>query len=252
LPSASATPRATATIPSSATPTPEYAFHVCLPLVVRNSCENKRQYADWVLIIDTSTSMLRDTGAGRSKLSAAQEAASVFVSQLALEPEGRGGHDRVAIVGFNGEAWSAQPLTNDSDQAAAALENLAGRVAGGSRLDLALEEGMRALDSGETREANDPVLIVMTDGMANLVPTSTPSGSQAQTVLSVAQEARARGIRVFTIGVGTRDAADPAARIDADLLRAVATDPTDYFETPSAEDLERIYAEITMRFRCPR
>jgi len=252
-PTQASTPTASATMTpyptASATSQPPHPIY--LPFIARRVCRDVDRFADWVLVIDTSTSMLRDTPAGRSKLSAVEEAGRAFVSILRLTPGARGNHDQVAIVGFNDEAWIAQPLTTDSALATAALVGLPARVAEGTRLDLALEVGMQVLTSSSRLPGNTPVLILLTDGMPNRVPTPIPSGTQGDAVRAVARVAKDKGIRVFTIGVGRHDAADPADRIDADLLRAVASDPAYFFETPSAEDLLLIYGRIAAAFRCP-
>jgi Mg-chelatase subunit ChlD len=179
------------------------------------------------------------------------EAARAFIELMDFTPNASGGHDRVAIVGFNDRAWAETALATDSEALARAIDGLEQRVAQGTRLDLALVEGGEALQSSSREPDVTPVLILLTDGMPNHVPTPHPSGSQEDTVLAAAAELRARGVRIYTIGVGDPDSADPAGRIHPGLLRAVATDAGMYFETPDAEDLVRIYSEIAYAIGCP-
>jgi Mg-chelatase subunit ChlD len=131
--------------------------------------------------------------------------------------------------------------------------NLSSAVAEGTRLDLAIARGAEALDGGRRPAANEQVLILMTDGLPNRVPTPEPEGSQEDAILDLSQQVKARDIRIYTIGVGNPGAHDIADRINSQLLRDVATDPSMYFETPDAEDLAQIYSDIAadVRGECP-
>ena len=169
------TPTPTATPTSTITPTPTPTRPIYLPAALGETCDPTSRRADVALVIDSSTSMRRATRAGREKLAAAQDAAELFVSSLRLDL-GRDG-DAIAIVGFNDAAWTAHPLGHSSMAALAAIGALAERVDSGTRLDLALLEGADALrDSGRGSDRL-PVLILLTDGLTNQVPTREPSGS---------------------------------------------------------------------------
>jgi len=159
--------------------------------------------------------------------------------------------DRVAIVAFNDTAWLEADLTDEVTRLHRAINRLSDRVAEGTRLDLGLEAAIQVLQDTSHHPENAPVLILLTDGLPNRVPTPVPSGTQEDTVLTVANRAHRLGIRVYTIGLGQADAPDPADRIHADLLRAVARQASRYFETPNAEDLATIYTDIAQAIRCP-
>jgi hypothetical protein len=122
----------------------------------------------------------------------------------------------------------------------------------GTRLDLAFSVGAQALRPELRRPDNTPVLIMLTDGLPNRVPPAE-DGSMNTTVLRAAEEAKATGILVFTMGVGSIDPNDPLLeRVDAELLTACATDSDMFYHDPSAEDLDRIYASIIKTFNpCP-
>ena len=70
-------------------------------------------------------------------------------------------------------------------------------------------------------------------------------------MLAAADRAKAEGIEIFTIGVGRPDADDPIDRVNADLLRAVASSPERAFITPDAEELAAIYSRIAVLLPCP-
>jgi Mg-chelatase subunit ChlD len=259
-PTTPVTPSATHTNAATATSTPAFTptatpthepLPIYLPLTVTESCDRTQQHADVVLVIDTSTSMLRYTGGGRTKLAAAQEATSAFLGMMDFTGDEGEARDQVAIVGFNEQAWVEAPLTTSAGALSHAVNRLAEKVAQGTRLDLALDEGIKALQASSREPDNTPVLILLTDGLPNRVPTPVAGGSQEETVLAAALRAKELGISIYTIGVGRPDASDPIDRINPQLLCAVASVPSMYYETPDAEDLKAIYSEIAQDIMCP-
>ncbi len=214
-------------------------------------CVPESQHADIVLVLDTSTSMQRPTRAGRTKLAAALEAASVFAEGLSLERDGYGRQDRLALVGFNDTAWTQLSLSDDRAAIAEALAALPARSAQGTRLDLALRQGVTAWRDSWRLPANRPVIVLLSDGLPNRVPfgpgsTHPECPNQECTVLAAATAAKQAGARVFTIGLGLED--DVLRR----LLEEAASDPRDYAFAPDGEDLAAIYRQVAGRVRaCP-
>jgi hypothetical protein len=233
----------TATPPASPTPARWLAY---LPLLDGDACL-RRPASDIVLVVDLSTSMLRTTSAGRSKLEATIAAVEGFLDRADLAP----GHDRVAVVGFNATAWTASALTDDRRHLRAVVAALGARLAEGTRLDRALEQGIDAARPADaTRAGRTPIVVLLTDGVPNQVPTPIPAGSQEDTVLAAARRAKDQGIRIFAIGVGRPDAVDPIDRINADLLRSVATAPDMFYATADAETLAEVYRLISRAIEC--
>ncbi len=247
-PSATATPLPTARPTATGTPPPGPKY---LPMALRSSCQPWRKFADVALVLDASTSMRQPTSSGRSKLSAALEAATAFAELVSLRPNAQGQHDQLAIVAFHDQAWVLEPLTNDKAALGAALARIPDTVAEGTRLDLALERGLAVLTAPEHRAGNATVLILLTDGLPNRVPTPVPTGSQGDTVLGWARTVKNRGITVYTVGLGQPNSADPLQGIDMSLLRAVASRPEYFYHAPDGEDLAAIYAQIAPSLGCP-
>jgi len=257
-PTPSATPTASPTGTLSATPTPTITrtptstptataghYAIYLPYGDALFCRPDATFADIVLVIDLSTSMDRPTREGRTKRAAAIDAARQFAALLDLADDATVRHDRVALVGFNAAAWTELDLSGDRSAVDAALDRLAARSAQGTRLDLALAEGQAALDRS-ARAGNEPVLILLTDGLPNLVPTPVGGGRQEDTVLVLADAAKAAGTRVFTVGLGEAD------DVLAGLLELVASAPDAYYFAPDGEDLAAIYRAIAGRITdCP-
>ena len=138
---------------------------------------------DSMLSIDVSGSMLaRDFNPDR--ITAAKEVAGSFIAD-------RYG-DRIGLVAFAGEAFTQSPLTTDQGT----LQTLLSRIRSGLIEDgTAIGNGLAtAINRLRESEAKSKVIILLTDGVNN-------RGEIAP--LTAAEIAKAQGIRVYTIGVGT-------------------------------------------------
>jgi len=249
-PSPSATPAITDTPRPSATrrPAPLYLplllWEKPLPTPTPTVCSREQSHVDVALVLDLSTSMARPGADGTPKIDAALAAARIFVAQLRMDGTHKAG-DRVAVVGFNDTAWSELALTGDASAAGLALDRLKDKLAQGTRLDLALGEGARALDAPRAADTL-PVMVLLTDGLPNLVPTPEGGGSQNDTVFAAAAAAKARGTRIIAIGLGAEgDVLRP-------LLEKVASSPQDFRLAPNAFMLELIYRMLVRELLvCP-
>ena len=194
---------------------------------------------DIMLSIDVSGSMLaRDFKPDR--ITAAKEVAGAFIAD-------RYG-DRIGLVAFAGEAFTQSPLTTDQGT----LQTLLSRIRSGLIEDgTAIGNGLAtAINRLRESEAKSKVVILLTDGVNN-------RGSI--TPMTAAEIAKAQGIRVYTIGVGTEGMAPYPAmdmfgqmtfiqqkvEIDEKTLTAIA-EMTDgrYFRATDKEKLRAIYDEI--------
>ena len=149
---------------------------------------------DILLALDVSGSMLaRDFRPDR--ITAAKEVAGSFIADRCS--------DRIGLVVFAGEAYTQSPLTTDQGT----LQTLLGRIRSGIIEDgTAIGNGLAtAINRLRESDAKSKVVILLTDGVNN-------RGEIAP--LTAAEIAKAQGIRVYTIGVGTRGMAPyPAADI---------------------------------------
>ena len=139
---------------------------------------------DIVLAMDVSSSMLaRDFQPDR--ITAAREMAARFIVDRP--------NDRMGLVIFAGESFTQSPLTTDKS----ALLNLLGQVRSGVIEDgTAIGNGLAtAINRLKESDAESKVIVLLTDGVNN-------SGQIAP--LTAADIAESMGIRVYTIGVGTR------------------------------------------------
>ena len=193
---------------------------------------------DIMFALDISGSMLaRDFRPDR--LEASKNVATEFIS-------GRP-YDRMGLVVFSGESFTQCPLTTDH----AVLVNLMREIQSGMIEDgTAIGNGLAtAINRIKDSEAVSKVIILLTDGVNN-------RGEIAPS--TAADIARTYGIRVYTIGVGTRGTApypvqtpfgiqyqNMPVEIDEDILKEIASSTGGtYFRATDNEKLVEVYAEI--------
>lgn len=193
---------------------------------------------DIVMAMDISGSMLAQDFKP-NRLEAAKEVASDFIEKRP--------NDRIGLVIFSGETFTQCPLTTDH----AVLRNLFKDVKSGMIEDgTALGDGLAtAVNRLRKSDAISKVIILLTDGVNNM-------GSIDP--ISAAEIAKLYGIRIYTIGVGSRGLApypvqtpfgvqyqNVEVKIDENLLKKVAN-MTDglYFRATDKKSLENIYNEI--------
>ena len=218
---ATATPTATATV----TPMPAALF---LPLLLRERCVPDVRRVDVVMAVDASTSMTDLTPAGRTKLDTAIAAVRTFLGQLRFD---RG--DKAAIIAFNASATLLTPLTGDRATLDAALGTI--QTAQQTCLVCAVDTAAAELTGVRHVMAHAPVLVLLTDGRSNPRPASE--------AVARAVAARATGVTIYTIGLGS-DA-------EAESLAAIASRPEWYYPAPNTEALADIYRRIAVELPCP-
>lgn len=212
---------------------------IARPQTVEHNSSSTTEGIDIVLSIDISSSMLaRDFTPDR--MEAAKQTAAEFI---AARP-----NDRIGLVAFAGESFTQSPLTTDRRT----LQMLLGQLNSGVIDDgTAIGSGLAtAINRLRESTAESRVIILLTDGVNN-------QGQIAP--LTAAEIARAFGIRVYTIGVGTRGTApypgrDPFGRIffvdmpveiDEQVLTGIASmTGGEYFRATDNNSLEEIYKRI--------
>ena len=209
------------------------------PQDVEQNVRTNTEGIDIMLAIDVSGSMLaRDFKPDR--ITAAKEVAGSFIAD-------RYG-DRIGLVAFAGEAFTQSPLTTDQST----LQTLLARIRSGLIEDgTAIGNGLAtAINRLRESDAKSKVIILLTDGVNN-------QGQIAP--MTAAEIAKAQGIRVYTIGVGTEGMAPYPAidmfgnitfvnqkvEIDEKTLTAIS-DMTGgkYFRATDKAKLKAIYDEI--------
>jgi Ca-activated chloride channel family protein len=195
---------------------------------------------DIIIALDISGSMLsKDFNPNR--IEAAKSVASNFIES---RPQ-----DKIGLVIFSGQAFTQCPLTTDH----AVIKNLFAQVHTGMVDDgTAIGDGLAtAVSRIKDDKVKSKVIILLTDGVNN-------TGSVAP--LTAAEIAKVFGVRVYTIGVGTKGKAlSPVnmlpdgtvqyamadVEIDEALLQQIATGTGgQYFRATDNASLGKIYKEI--------
>jgi len=191
-----------------------------------------------VVALDISSSMLAEDFKP-NRIEAAKKVALEFI-------DGRP-NDLIGLVIFSGQSFTQCPLTSDH----AVLKNLLMDIKSGILKDgTAIGEGLAtSVSSLKDAPTKSKVVVLITDGVNN-------AGSIAP--LTAGEIAQTFGVRVYSVGVGTRGMApypvqtlfgtqyqNMEVQIDEDLLTNVA-EATDgkYYRAVNNRRLEAIFAEI--------
>lgn len=193
---------------------------------------------DIVISMDVSGSMLAEDFKP-NRLEASKKVAKEFI-------DGRRG-DRIGLVAYAGEAYTACPPTLDYDILKKQIDRINGdRIMGGTSIGLGLGTAVTRLRSDSI---GSKVIILLTDGV--------DGGTELDPMLA-AELAKSKGIRVYTIGVGSKGFAktrvnspfgsyyaNMETEIDEELLKKIAkTTNGKYFRAKDEASLKQIYAEI--------
>ncbi len=217
-----------------------------------------------ILAMDVSGSM-RATDVEPSRLVAAQEAAKAFVKDLPRTV-------RVGVVSFAGTAAIVQPPTHNREDVAASVDRFqlqrATAIGSGIVLSLAALLPDAGIDLSEITGARNMPL----DPNAKKKPefTPVPPGSYASGAiilltdgqrttgpdpLDAAKMAADRGVKVFTVGIGTKEGEtigfegwSMRVRLDEDTLKNIASATrAEYFYAGTAQDLKKVYQGLSSR-----
>lgn len=234
-----------------------------------------------VLAMDVSRSMLA-ADVAPNRISAAQTAARSFIDGLPKNV-------RLGIVSFAGTAEVVQTPTENREEMIAAIERfqLQRHTATGSGLLAALamlrpeagidlEKTIFGRDfgysgGGDAEERARRLLKPEAKALAPVPPGSFAGGAivlmsdgrrtTGPDPIAAAKLAANLGVRVYTIGFGTKQGAEiPGAegfsffaQLDEEALRAVAgITAAEYFQATSAEDLKKVYEGLSLQFAMER
>jgi Ca-activated chloride channel family protein len=195
---------------------------------------------DILLVLDTSGSMQAQDFKPKNRLHVAKEVVKEFV--------GRREHDRIGLVVFAAQAVTQCPLTLDYPVLTRLIDDVdIGMLEDGTAIGVALATAVNRLKNSD---AQSRVVVLLTDGQNN-AGTVDPA--------TAAKVAAALGVKVYTIGVGTKGRApmpvnDPIfgkrmvsveVNLDEEMLTKIA-ELTDghYFRATDREELVEIYERI--------
>jgi Ca-activated chloride channel family protein len=195
---------------------------------------------DIMLVLDTSGSMQAQDFEPKNRLFVAREVVKEFIAKRR--------QDRIGLVVFAADAITQCPLTLDYTLLAKLVDGVDfGMLDDGTAIGVALATACNRLRSSD---ATSRVVILLTDGQNNAGMVDP---------ITAARVAASLGVKVYTVGVGTRGRApmpidDPVfgrrlVSVDVDIdeptLRRIA-ELTDgrYFRATDRAELEEIYDRI--------
>lgn len=211
---------------------------IARPRSVNSWEETETQGIDIVMALDVSGSMLAQD-LEPDRLLAAKKVASEFIADRP--------NDNIGLVIFAGESFTQCPLTTDHNVLLNLLNDIEfGMIEDGTAIGLGLATSVNRLKNSESESR---VVILLTDGTNN-------SGQIAP--LTAADLARSYGIRVYTVGVGTKGMAPTPVntpygirmqnmQVDIDektLTEIAAMTGGQYFRAQDTEGLRHVYEEI--------
>lgn len=200
---------------------------------------------DIMLVLDVSRSMLaEDFSIGRQRANRLEAVKQVTEQFIRKRP-----NDRIGIFAFAGKPYLVSPLTLDHDWL---IQNL-------DRLEIGLVEDGTAIGSAtaaaanrlKDKEAKTKIIVLLSDGDNN---------SGRVTPITAAEAAKALGIRIYTIGAGSRDREVPfpfqgpfgqvvyrniEMTFNEETLQQIAAlTKGKYFPATDTESLEKTFADI--------
>jgi Ca-activated chloride channel family protein len=215
------------------------------PQRVMKMASNDRFGIDIVIALDASGSMAAEDFKPRNRFGVAKELIGDFISKRQ--------DDRIGIITFGVRAATRVPITYDRDIAGAILERAqVGENGDGTAIGHAIATAVNRLRTSKTHSR---IIILVTDGVNN-------AGSIDPLV--AAQLAARYGIKIYTIGVGSRGPVpipikrqDPftgeivttyqlvRADIDEEALAAIAkTTNGEYFRATDARTMSDVLDRI--------
>lgn len=216
------------------------------PQIGKSESKVKTEGIDIVLSVDVSGSMqamdFQLDGKPADRLTAVKEVVKDFIN---ARP-----NDRIGMVAFAGRAYIASPLTLDHDWLERNLERIkVGLIEDGTAIGAGLGTAVNRL---RDTKAKSKVIILLTDGVNNV---------DAVPPMEAAKAAQEFGVRVYTIGAGTRGMAPMPlidrhtgkivryqpmlVEIDEELLQKIAgLTGGQYFRATDTDSLRQIYEQI--------
>ena len=210
-----------------------------------------REGVDVVLAVDVSGSMLaEDFTLGNARASRVDVVKSVVKDFVAARPD-----DRIGLVLFAARPYTQCPLTLDHGWLMQNLERAkVGMIEDGTAIGSALASAVSRLRAST---AKTKFVVLLTDGQSN-AGRITPTAA--------ADAAAALGVRVYTVGAGTRGVAPYPVQdmfgnkvyrpmpvdIDEETLKKIATTThARYFRATDTKSLRDVYAEIDRSEKTP-
>jgi Ca-activated chloride channel family protein len=212
-----------------------------------------------ILALDVSGSMLAED-LKPNRMEAAKDAAKAFVDR-------QGADVKLGVVAFSGDAQIVQTPTKDHTLVIAAINRLrpqrATAIGRGmlASLDAIFEDSEEVAPSvialrrlaGEPTGPTPPPVPVGADHTATIVLLSDGQNNQFPAPQQVVEDAASRGIRIYTVGVGSADGTvvriqgrSVRTRLDEATLKQIAEQTGgQYYNASNEKDLRAVYENLS-------
>jgi Ca-activated chloride channel homolog len=184
-----------------------------------------------VLVVDTSNSMAA-TDVSPSRIAAARAAARVMIKGLPADA-------KVGLISFARDVRVLLAPTDDRAAIDASLDRLA--LTGGTSLGPAIDRAVTSLRASHAA-VKGRAIVVISDGK---------STEGTRTPLAAARAAKAAGIRVFTVSLGTANGTvkegENTVKVPPDpttLRRVATTSGARFYRAADAKSLQSAYRDI--------
>ncbi len=214
------------------------------PQSVLEEAKSSSEGVNMALVLDTSTSMMAEdftiNGKRQNRLDVVKSVLKDFIVERA--------NDRLGLIAFAARPYTVSPLTSDHNWLLANLERVRfGLMEDGTAIGSAIMAGVARLRKADGKSK---VIVLLTDGVNNAGKISP---------LEAADAAAALGIKIYTVGAGTKELAPYPVQdlfgrvvyqqvkieIDEDILRKIAaTTGGEYFRATDTDSLKNIYDRI--------
>ncbi|OGU58353.1 MAG: aerotolerance regulator BatA [Ignavibacteria bacterium GWF2_33_9] len=213
-------------------------FALARPQTSSTRKEIQTEGVDIVLAMDVSTSMLAED-LKPNRIESAKKNAIKFLEERK--------NDRIGLVVFAGESFTQCPITIDHSILKNLVDKLkSGMLEDGTAIGMGLATSVARLKDSK---AKSKIIVLLTDGINNTGFISPETAAEI---------AKTFGIKVYTIGVGTRGLAPYPfktpfgtqyqkvnVQIDENMLKKIASlTGGNYFRATNSKSLEEIYNEI--------
>jgi Ca-activated chloride channel family protein len=214
------------------------------PQSVLEESKSRAEGINMALLLDTSTSMAaEDFTINGQRLNRLDVIKSVLKEFIMQRPS-----DRLGLIAFAAKPYTVSPLTSDHNWLLSNLERVKfGLMEDGTAIGSAIAAGVARLRKADGKSN---VIVLLTDGVNN---------AGKITPLEAAEVAAALGVKIYTIGAGTKGLAPYPVQnlfgqtvyqqvkieIDEDTLKAIAQKTGgEYFRATDTDSLKSIYERI--------
>jgi Ca-activated chloride channel family protein len=214
-----------------------------------------REEGTIMLVFDVSGSMAA-TDLAPTRLDAAKAAAQAFIQHLPANVQ-------IGVVAFSDTGFTVQTPTSDLTAVSSAISRMVPEK--GTSLANGITASLAAIAAGTSNQG--PLLYSDRTPQPTPVPTHVPKGRYSPAViillsdgennenpnpLSAAQQAADRGVRIYTVGIGSAagttvqiNGYNIFTQLDESILQQIAqVTGGSYFNAQSAQDLKTIYGNL--------